>query len=159
MTEAKALSSKDKIGNAIKLYEEVMTEKFENLDLMSEDCIKQMEIACNKLAEIYQTRSLDDDLMNHVKKALHLFIDFPKSKLSTILRTLFDKCLRIEGRLEDLVNLAQYSIKWCVENSRSFLKWRIETHLAGLYFKLEKFKTAIEVLDKLNYELKRKDDK
>jgi len=36
---------------------------------------------------------------------------------------------------------------------------RIETNLAELYFKMEKHHDALEILKKLNYELKRKEDK
>lgn len=36
---------------------------------------------------------------------------------------------------------------------------KIETNLADLYFKLEKYQDAIQLLNKLTYELKRKEDK
>lgn len=55
------------------------------------------------------------------------------------MRTLFDLSIKIEGRYQDLVKLSMFIIDWCEKESRSFLRMRIETNLAELYFKLEKF--------------------
>ena len=66
---------------------------------------------------------------------------------------------KIEGRNEDLVDLCLYIIAWCEKESRSFLKMRIENKLAELYFKLEKYNDSLEILKRLLYELKKKEDK
>jgi 26S proteasome regulatory subunit N6 len=58
-----------------------------------------------------------------------------------------------------LIGLAKYIIEWCTKEERSFLRMKIETSLADLYFKQEKFEDAITLLNKLTYELKKKEDK
>ncbi len=58
-----------------------------------------------------------------------------------------------------MISLANYIIEWCEKEERSFLRMKIETNLADLYFKLEKYQDAIQLLNKLTYELKRKEDK
>lgn len=75
------------------------------------------------------------------------------------MRTLFDLTLKIEGKFNQLIGLAHHIIDWCNAGSRTFLRMRIETNLAELYFKMEKFHDALDILKKLNYELKRKEDK
>mmetsp|Transcript_21227 Transcript_21227/g.15239 ORF Transcript_21227/g.15239 Transcript_21227/m.15239 type:complete len:170 (+) Transcript_21227:398-907(+) len=50
-------------------------------------------------------------------------------------------------------------IQWCEKESRSFMRMRIENKLAELYFKMEKYNDALQILTKLTYELKKKEDK
>jgi 26S proteasome regulatory subunit N6 len=66
---------------------------------------------------------------------------------------------KIEGNYQNLVSLCKYIIEWCEKESRSFLRMRIENKLAELYFKLEKYHDAINILNKLLFELKKKEDK
>lgn len=86
-------------------------------------------------------------------------MDLPKSKTAKIIRSLFDLTTKIEGRFSQLVDLCKYIIDWCEKESRSFLRMRIELKLAELYFKLEKFAESLEILRKLLFELKKKEDK
>jgi 26S proteasome regulatory subunit N6 len=55
--------------------------------------------------------------------------------------------------------LCKYIIEWCDKESRSFLRMRIENKLAELYFKLDKYSDALEILKKLLFELRKKEDK
>jgi 26S proteasome regulatory subunit N6 len=57
------------------------------------------------------------------------------------------------------VELCKYIIEWCDKESRSFLRMRIENKLAELYFKLDRYADALEILKKLLFELKKKEDK
>jgi len=45
-----------------------------------------------------------------------------------MIRTLFDQCIKIEGRHQQLVDLCQHIISWCEQENRSFLRMRIETN-------------------------------
>jgi 26S proteasome regulatory subunit N6 len=58
-----------------------------------------------------------------------------------------------------MVVLCQYIIDWCEKESRSFLRMKIENKLSDLYFKLERYNDALEILKKLLFELKKKEDK
>lgn len=55
--------------------------------------------------------------------------------------------------------LCHFIVEWCEKESRSFLRMRIENKLADLYFKLNKYADALDILRKLVYELKKKEDK
>ena len=132
-------------------------------DDVTDDAVKAKETAVYKLAAIYKEKSLVEELLQLQKAILPLFIDLPKSKTAKIVRTLFDLTLGIpqavEGRTKDLVGLCHYIIEWCDKESRSFLRMRIENKLADLYFKLTKYADALDILRKLVYELKKKEDK
>jgi 26S proteasome regulatory subunit N6 len=55
--------------------------------------------------------------------------------------------------------LSQHIIDWCEKESRSFLRMKIESKLSDLYFKQQRYQDALNILNKLLYELKKKDDK
>lgn len=126
---------------------------------MNDDTIRAKEQATYKLAAIYKEKGLVEELINLTKIVLPLFLDFPKSKLAKITRTLFDLAMKVEGRHQQLVELCEHIIAWCEKENRSFLRMRIETNLADLNFKLQKYNDAITILNKLTYELKKKEDK
>lgn len=147
------------IGTAIRLFEEVIKANPPTTEDFNEECIKAKEQAAYRLATIYQDKGLVEELINLAKKILPVFKDFPKSKLARIIRSLFDMALKVEGKLEELVDLSKYIIDWCIKEERSFLRMRIETYLSDLYYRLSKYNEAIQILTKLNYELKKKEDK
>lgn len=100
-----------------------------------------------------------EELIALTKMILPLYVKFPKSKLAKIIRSLFDLSIKVDGRFELLVGLCEHIIAWCEQESRTFLRMRIETNLADLNFKLQKYNDAIQILNKLTYELKKKEDK
>jgi len=113
------------------------------------------------LATIFSQKSLFDELIDLTKMVLPMYIDLPKSKTAKIIRTMFDMCLKFPGRHRNdpLIDLSKYIIEWCTKESRSFLRMKIENKLADLYFKQQKYQDSLTILNKLLYELKRKDDK
>jgi 26S proteasome regulatory subunit N6 len=126
--------------------------------------VKAKETAVYRLANIYKDKLLIEELIQLQKAILPLFIDLPKSKVAKVVRSLFDLTLSIsdealETRSKDLVDLCKYIIDWCEKESRSFLRMRIENKLAELYFRAQKYADSLEILKKLLYELKKKEDK
>ncbi len=80
---------------------------------MTEDAIRTKEQATYRLAAIYKEKGLVEEMITLTKTILPLYIDFPKSKLAKIIRTLFDLAMKVEGRNEQLVDLCMHIIKWC----------------------------------------------
>ena len=128
-------------------------------DDLTDETIRCKEQATYRLASIYKDKGIVEELINLTKAILPLCVDFPKSKLAKMTRTLFDQCIKIEGRHQQLVDLCQHIIQWCETENRSFLRMRIETNQADLYFKMQKFNDSLQILNKLTYELKKKEDK
>jgi len=159
--QAKRHSEAQQTGSAIKLLEEVIKCAAPN---PSEEVVRAKEQATYLLANIYKEKGLFDELLELQKQILPLFIDFPKSKTAKITRTLFDLSIAIENQSTQhhfgkMVDLCRHIIDWCVKEERSFLRMRIETNLADLLFKQEKYQDALKILGNLLYELKRKEDK
>jgi 26S proteasome regulatory subunit N6 len=163
--DAQRFQESNIIGEAIKLYENVInfSVKVAPGEELAEDVVKAKEQATYKLAGLYKDKSLIDELITLQKAILPLFIDLPKSKTAKIVRSLFDMILEIpaavETRTKDLIELCKYIIAWCEKESRSFLRMRIENKLADLYFRMQRYADSLEVLKKLLYELKKKEDK
>ena len=161
--QAQRFQDSQVIGETIKLYEEVIKAPVIKGEEPSEEHVKAKETATYRLANLYKDKSLIDELIQLQKAVLPLFIDLPKSKVAKIVRSLFDLTLSIqqavEGRTKDLVELCRYIIDWCEKESRSFLRMRIENKLAEMYFRLQKYQDALDILKKLLSELKKKEDK
>ena len=140
-----------------------MAHEFSTDDQDNEECAKLKESAANALSQLYQEKNLVDELINLQKNCLDYLKDVPKSKQAKIVRTMFDATMKLEensNRLNSsMVGLCNYIIDWCEKENRSFLRMRIQNKLAIIYFKLEKYNDALELLKNLLYELKRKEDK
>lgn len=135
------------------------------LEELTEDVIKAKETATYAYARILADKGLVDELIDLQKMILPLYVDFPKSKSARITRALFDITMAIDtvyqgpGHFTKLTDLCKHIIDWCHKESRSFLRMRVETNLANLLFKLERYNDALEILKNLTYELKKKEDK
>jgi hypothetical protein len=83
------------LGEAIRLYEEVIKSPVPSGEEVSDDIVKAKETATYKLAGLYKEKTLVDELIALQKGILPLFIDLPKSKVAKIVRTLFDLTLEV----------------------------------------------------------------
>ena len=98
MQAADTAISNEQTGAAIKMLEEVIKEEFPTPEDLTDDSIRAKEQATYKLAAIYKDKGLIEELINLTKTILPLFINFPKSKLAKITRTLFDLAMKVEGK-------------------------------------------------------------
>ena len=80
------------------MFEEVIKEEFPTPEDQTDDSIRAKEQATYKLAAIYKDKGLIEELINLTKTILPLYINFPKSKLAKITRTLFDLAMKVEGK-------------------------------------------------------------
>jgi len=65
---------------------------------LNEPAVRAKEQASYSLGRIYVEKGLVEEVLKLTKQILPLFIDFPKSKLAKVIRTLFDYALEIEGK-------------------------------------------------------------
>ena len=153
-------------AQAIKLLEGIIYQQT-GKDETTEELIKCKETAVNQLAKLFRDKGLVEQLIDLQKAILPLFVYFPKSKQAKITRQLYDLTMSVDATQQGppaiyngkLIELCKHIIEWCVKEERTFLRMRLETNLANLFFKIEKYSDAIEILQKVNYELKRKEDK
>jgi 26S proteasome regulatory subunit N6 len=143
------------LGASIQTFEEIM-----NHDDMTESGLKLREKSIYRLGKIYADKKLVEELISLTKSILPLLKDIPqKSKTAKIIRTLFDFTSSLTGSELQLVDLCHHAVEWCNENKRSFLRHKIQTKLSNLYFKLERYQEALEMLANLLFEIKKMDDK
>ena len=116
------------------MFEEVIKTQPDKKVGLNEDAVKAKEQATYNLGKIYVEKSLVEEIVKLTKQILPLFLDFPKSKLAKVIRTLFDYALEIEGKPQELGELCLYIIDWCEKEERTFLRMRIETNLADIYY-------------------------
>jgi len=161
LKEGLELEDDDKAGDAIQLYEHIIKFTFQDEDDIDDDTIRAKEQAAYRLAGIFFSKLLFDQLIDLTKEILPKYKDLPQSKTAKIIRTLFDQALKFPGRNrnEPLIELSKFIIDWCERESRSFLRMKIENKLAELLFKQQKYQDSLKILNKLLYELKKKDDK
>jgi 26S proteasome regulatory subunit N6 len=161
LEEGRVKEDDQKSAEAISVYEQIVAYKFANEDEITDDNVRAKEQAAYRLANIFHSMGLFDEVVDMTKMILPMYIDLPKSKTAKIIRSLFDVCIKFPGRNreEPLIDLSKHIIEWCEKESRSFLRMKIENKLAELYFKQQKYHDAITILNKLLLELKKKDDK
>ena len=161
LDQGKAFQDGQKAADAIPQYEFIIAYKFKSADQITEETIKTKEQAAYRLAQIFSELNLFEQLVDLTKQILPLYNDLPKSKTGKIIRTLFDLCLKFttKNKNEPLIELSKYVIDWCEKESRSFLRMKIENKLADLYFRQGKYNDSLQLLNKLLFELKKKDDK
>ena len=98
LEQADSAVDSEQTGAAIKLFEEIIKEEIPTPDDLTDETIRAKEQATYKLAAIYHQKGLVEELINLTKTILPLYVDFPKSKLAKITRTLFDLTIKVEGR-------------------------------------------------------------
>lgn len=127
LEEGKLFEDEDNQGDAISIYEGIISYKFKNEDEINDDTIKAKEQSAYRLATIFSQKSLFNELIDLTKMVLPMYIDLPKSKTAKIIRTMFDMCLKFPGRHRNdpLIDLCNYIIEWCTKESRSFLRMKI----------------------------------
>lgn len=150
-----AVDEEKSLGGAIKTYEQIIAHS-DN----SEEVVKIKEKAIYSLANIFSEKKLADELITLLENILPILKEIPqKSKTAKIVRTIFDFTARIPGSEDKLTELCLKIVDWCEENKRTFLRHRIQTKLAELYFKKFRYTESLELLGTLLHEMKKLDDK
>ena len=75
------------------------------------------------------------------------------------MRSLFDLISKIPGINDILIILCENVIKWCNDEGRTFLRYKIETKLADTLFNQDRLKDALELLKQLLFNIKKLEDK
>lgn len=117
------------------------------------------EEAIYKLGDLYAKLGRASDISDLLKIARPFFADLPKAKTAKIVRTVIDYVGRIPGTLGLQIDLCVECIEWTKQEKRTFLRQRIQTRLAALYFERKDFQSALQLLNVLLREVRRLDDK
>ncbi|KNC71857.1 hypothetical protein SARC_15600, partial [Sphaeroforma arctica JP610] len=126
----------------------------------SKEEISQTESAIYELATRYTKNGQANELKNLIESIRPFLKLLSKAKAGKLLRKVVGQRLDMKDASRDeAVTLCEDTIKWCVEEKRSFLRQALESRLIGLLLEAKRYSDSLILTDKLVKELKRLDDK
>eukprot|EP00960_Hanusia_phi_P029193 747822-Hanusia_phi.AAC.6 len=124
-----------------------------------EEFNKIKEQAICKLGDLYAEQRRVADIQKLMIDVRPFFNNIPKAKTAKIVRTLIDVMAKIPGSEGVQLQLCLDTIEWCKQEKRTFLRHRIQTRLASMYFETRDYTKALQLVDELLREVKKLDDK
>lgn len=101
-----------------------------------------------------------DNELSELNVMIRPFFDyFPKAKTAKIVKTILELFEDIPNTMDKQISICKESIEWSKKEKRTFLRQRIETRLASLYYDKKMYNQALEIINNLVSEVKRMDDK
>lgn len=154
LEQGKAFHLASKAEQAEAAYKSVMAE-----DGDGEEFNKLKEQAICKLGELYADNARVKDIQQLMVSIRPFFANIPKAKTAKIVRTLIELVAKVSGSNDLQMQLCLETIEWCKQEKRTFLRHRIQTKLAAMYFENRDFTRAMALTDELLREVKKLDDK
>eukprot|EP00762_Andalucia_godoyi_P006528 ANDGO_05013.mRNA.1 26S proteasome non-ATPase regulatory subunit 11 homolog len=121
--------------------------------------IKCKEDAITRLAKLYSSIQDAQGLRNLLVAVRPFFLVVPKAKTAKMVRMIIDMLGKIPGTGALQMELCRDSIDWCRAEKRTFLRQRIESRLAALYFESKDYNSALQLVNSLVREVRKLDDK
>eukprot|EP00667_Euglena_gracilis_P009477 EG_transcript_9638 len=130
-------------------------------DLRDDQAIKTKEHAIYQLGDLLAEAGRADDLNQLLREVRPFFTYVPKAKTAKIVRKLFDLVAQesVGNTLDQQVAVCEESIEWSRQEKRTFLRHRLQTRLADLYFQKQAYQASLTTLNALLREVRRLDDK
>lgn len=121
--------------------------------------MKLKEDAINVYSTLSANTNSSDDLILLSRKIRPLFNEFPKAKTAKIVRSIIEKLELIPNTEDIQIQLCHESIQWANEEKRTFLRQRVQLKLSSLYYKKRLYQDALDLINKLSFEVRKLDDK
>jgi len=140
--------------------ERLITKALENE--RSPENLLEIESAIYKLGSTYaeQGESGSAKLVQLITATRPLLRHMSKAKAGKLVRTLVDQYLDMDRtQFEAAQALCKDTIEWCKTEKRTFLRQALETSLISLYISARSYSEALKLVNALNKELKKLDDK
>jgi len=140
---------------AIKLYKQVTLQ-----DDPTGDYIKIKENALYKITAIYIKQNRESDLKGLLMECRPFFDTISKAKVAKMVRNVIEKVGReMKDSIQLQTDLCEDAIAWCKKEKRTFLKQRMQSRIADLYFQQHRYKDALGLIKRLLKDVKKFDDK
>eukprot|EP01094_Clydonella_sp_ATCC50884_P024864 TRINITY_DN635_c0_g1_i1.p1 TRINITY_DN635_c0_g1~~TRINITY_DN635_c0_g1_i1.p1 ORF type:complete len:420 (+),score=164.48 TRINITY_DN635_c0_g1_i1:155-1414(+) len=160
---AEAASMEERLDRAVELEASGKADEavvvLEELVTGGGDDASVIEQSIYKLGEILTAKGDAEALGGLLKKIRPFFATISKAKTEKIVRELINLVGNVPDSLNIQLSLCKECIDWALEEKRTFLRQRLQSRLADLYFQLEQFQAALEIMQPLLSEVKRLDDK
>jgi len=133
-----------------------------DVEVESEEEVKEKEGAILKLAQLYSTMKNVSGVGDLIKKTRPFLNCISKAKAAKLVRDLLDLFLELHNVESDYSAAAQLClecIEWAKEEKRTFLRQALEARLVALYIDSNYHTEALTLGSRLIKELKKLDDK
>jgi len=88
-----------------------------------------------------------------------MFEFLAKAKSAKIIRTIIDKLERLPNSHALLMRVCEDFALWAKNENRNFLRQRVQVKLASLYYEMKEYTKALELIQRLSFEVRKLDDK
>mmetsp|Transcript_70553 Transcript_70553/g.138708 ORF Transcript_70553/g.138708 Transcript_70553/m.138708 type:complete len:436 (-) Transcript_70553:263-1570(-) len=139
--------------------EEAFMRLLSDTDRTDEVAIKLRENCVYRLAKLYVTERQFAKVLSLLEAANPLFAGIAKAKTAKIVRSVIEIACEVPDAVDIQIGLCEQVVAWCMAEKRSFLRQRVQSKLAALLFKAEKYTDALQLASKLIRELKKLEDK
>lgn len=148
--EAQAAKKED----AFKIYEAII----KDVTNVTEDDQRIKESAINAIGDMFVAQKALTNLSQLIVSIRPQISYMPQARIAKIIRMLYDKLLTIEGGLEAGLAIGTEIAEWCIKEKRTFLKHRIQTKLASVYFELKRYADALKTIELVLHEVRKLED-
>lgn len=124
-----------------------------------EDPSKVREAAIYVLGELNAKRGDPQAIQQLFETIRPFFNTIPKARTAKIVRNFIDMLSQIPNASIIQEKLCFETIEWCKEEKRTFLRYRVATRLALLYYQSGRYSRGMEIVTELLRDVKRLDDK
>eukprot|EP00906_Rhabdomonas_costata_P029888 RCo042223 len=140
----------------VRAYEQILAS-----DLKDEQAVRVKEQAIYQLGDLLVEQANAPALNQLLRTVRPFFALIPKAKTAKIVRKLFDLVghENLRNTLEEQITVCEESIEWSRQEKRTFLRHRLQSRLADLFFQKGAFQQALSTLTALLREVRRLDDK
>lgn len=140
---------------AITLYKQVI-----NLPDPTGDLFKVKELSVYKVTTLFAQQNLHSDLRSLLVECRPFFVTISKARTAKIVRNVVEQVGReVKDSIQLQTDLCEDAIAWCKAEKRTFLKQRMQSRIAFLYFQQSRFKDALHLIKRLLRDVKKFDDK
>jgi 26S proteasome regulatory subunit N6 len=130
-------------------------------DLRDDQAVRVKEQAIYNLGDLLAATGKAKELNQLLREVRPFFTYVPKAKTAKIVRKLFDLVAQetVGNTVDQQIAVCEESIDWSRQEKRTFLRHRLQTRLADLYFQKQAYQPALTTLNSLLREVRRLDDK
>lgn len=152
----RALEIEDtKPDEALKLFKQVVFEADPDGTYF-----KLKERALTHITAIYIKQSRHDDLRALLVECRPFFDTISKAKTAKIVRDVIEQVgFGVKDSIQLQTDLCEDAIAWCKREKRTFLRQRMQSRIALLYFQQQRYKDALLLIKRLLKDVKKFDDK
>lgn len=150
-----ALASSNTEEKILTLHRIIKTDVYDDTTVqVKEQAIHELGAVLAKLGRAAALNELLQDVRP-------FFSHVPKAKTAKIVRYLFDLVGQedVGNTVDQQIRICEESINWSRQEKRTFLRHRLQTRLADLYYQKQAYQPALQTLTALLRELRRLDDK